>query len=299
MTVCVCVCVCMQVPEGATPRTISVQFKGQICRSAKQGDEVHTHTHTHTHTRHARARTRDSRTTVVQEGSWECVPSAYVHACVCVCVCVCVCADHPVRYLPSTAHHWLQRHEGWTPYIHIHPGTHTRTRTHTYTHTLGMLAVCMQQRVTWDYSCGTDFATRPFAVYVCVCVCVCVQAESVTQIKQSYAQHVVTPDEKVRLHTHTQADAPARAQARSSHTHILKARLGSPLYRSLVCLVFCVCLCVCISQLQLERLAGEGDVYGRLARSLAPEIYGQEDVKKVRCTHIHTHTHTHACMRTS
>lgn len=31
---------------------------------------------------------------------------------------------------------------------------------------------------------------------------------------------------------------------------------------------------------QVEALAAEGDVYTRLARSLAPEIFGHEDVKK-------------------
>lgn len=32
---------------------------------------------------------------------------------------------------------------------------------------------------------------------------------------------------------------------------------------------------------QLSQLAEEGDVYGRLAGSIAPEIFGMEDVKKV------------------
>ena len=32
----------------------------------------------------------------------------------------------------------------------------------------------------------------------------------------------------------------------------------------------------------LSQLAEEGDVYGRLSRSIAPEIFGMEDVKKVR-----------------
>lgn len=31
----------------------------------------------------------------------------------------------------------------------------------------------------------------------------------------------------------------------------------------------------------IDKLGGEGDVYGRLARSIAPEIFGHEDVKKV------------------
>ena len=31
---------------------------------------------------------------------------------------------------------------------------------------------------------------------------------------------------------------------------------------------------------RVERLAGESDIYGKLARSIAPEIYGHEDVKK-------------------
>ncbi|GFH26360.1 DNA replication licensing factor MCM7, partial [Haematococcus lacustris] len=30
----------VQVPEGATPRTLSVHLRGEICRSAKPGDEV-------------------------------------------------------------------------------------------------------------------------------------------------------------------------------------------------------------------------------------------------------------------
>jgi hypothetical protein len=30
----------VQVPEGATPRTIALQLRGHICRSIKQGDEV-------------------------------------------------------------------------------------------------------------------------------------------------------------------------------------------------------------------------------------------------------------------
>lgn len=29
-----------QVPEGATPRTMAIQFRGAICRSCKPGDEV-------------------------------------------------------------------------------------------------------------------------------------------------------------------------------------------------------------------------------------------------------------------
>jgi hypothetical protein len=32
---------------------------------------------------------------------------------------------------------------------------------------------------------------------------------------------------------------------------------------------------------QLAQLAEEGDVYSRLAGSIAPEIFGMEDVKKV------------------
>ena len=32
----------------------------------------------------------------------------------------------------------------------------------------------------------------------------------------------------------------------------------------------------------IEGLGEQGDVYGRLARSIAPEIFGMEDVKKVR-----------------
>lgn len=31
----------------------------------------------------------------------------------------------------------------------------------------------------------------------------------------------------------------------------------------------------------IEALGEQGDVYGRLARSIAPEIFGMEDVKKV------------------
>lgn len=31
---------------------------------------------------------------------------------------------------------------------------------------------------------------------------------------------------------------------------------------------------------QIARLAEDGDIYNKLARSLAPEIYGHEDVKK-------------------
>ena len=31
-----------------------------------------------------------------------------------------------------------------------------------------------------------------------------------------------------------------------------------------------------------SRMAEEGDVFGRLSRSIAPEIFGMEDVKKVR-----------------
>lgn len=30
----------MQVPEGATPRTMSVHLRGEVCRSMKPGDEV-------------------------------------------------------------------------------------------------------------------------------------------------------------------------------------------------------------------------------------------------------------------
>jgi DNA replication licensing factor MCM7 len=33
-------------------------------------------------------------------------------------------------------------------------------------------------------------------------------------------------------------------------------------------------------QEQIERLAEDGDIYNKLARSLAPEIFGHEDVKK-------------------
>lgn len=31
---------------------------------------------------------------------------------------------------------------------------------------------------------------------------------------------------------------------------------------------------------QIARLAEDGDIYNKLARSLAPEIYGHEDIKK-------------------
>lgn len=34
------------------------------------------------------------------------------------------------------------------------------------------------------------------------------------------------------------------------------------------------------TQEEVERLADEGDVYMRLSKSIAPEIYGHEDVKK-------------------
>ena len=34
------------------------------------------------------------------------------------------------------------------------------------------------------------------------------------------------------------------------------------------------------TQAEVEALAEEGDVYARLSRSIAPEIYGHEDVKK-------------------
>lgn len=33
----------------------------------------------------------------------------------------------------------------------------------------------------------------------------------------------------------------------------------------------------------IEAVGECGDVYGRLARSIAPEIFGMEDVKKVGC----------------
>jgi DNA replication licensing factor MCM7 len=33
-------------------------------------------------------------------------------------------------------------------------------------------------------------------------------------------------------------------------------------------------------QEQIDRLAEDGDIYSKLARSLAPEIFGHEDVKK-------------------
>ena len=32
---------------------------------------------------------------------------------------------------------------------------------------------------------------------------------------------------------------------------------------------------------QIARLAEDGDIYNKLSRSLAPEIYGHEDIKKL------------------
>lgn len=59
-----------------------------------------------------------------------------------------------------------------------------------------------------------------------------------------------------------------------------------------ICLRFCHCLyltiffIVCRYELkgdeeeQIARLAEDGDIYNKLARSLAPEIFGHEDIKK-------------------
>lgn len=47
----------------------------------------------------------------------------------------------------------------------------------------------------------------------------------------------------------------------------------------------------------MQALEEEGDVYARLARSIAPEIWGHEDVKKVpaRCTHAALCEHLLPC----
>ena len=95
------------------------------------------------------------------------------------------------------------------------------------------------------------------------------RAQNVEQVKTSYDQHVLTPPSHPphpipNLFLTPPTPPPPQAQnveqVKTSYAqHVLTEQHAAV----------------------LSQLAEEGDVYGRLSRSIAPEIFGMEDVKKV------------------